>query len=139
MNATATTETTTTEQTWVEKIGKPAYDSIVDMVNALECDYDRLQELRMEKEELQTAIDDACSDHEGDDKDAKATIGDEEAEATKAMQEWQEENAEELAQLEAEAGDCKDREEAEQRIQDDALSVQVRSGWYTPGDQRQDR
>jgi hypothetical protein len=47
---------------------------------------------------------------------------------------WEADNpdeAEELAQLEEAAGECKDREEAEQRIQEDALSVEFRSGWVT--------
>ena len=77
--------------------------SITEMVAALECDYDRLQELREE------------------------------------FNAWQEEDcpevfehAEELAELEAAAGDCEDREQAEQRISEDALSVEVRSGWHSP-------
>lgn len=41
--------------------------------------------------------------------------------------------AEELAELEEAAGECESREDAEQRIQEDPLSVQVRSGWYQPG------
>jgi hypothetical protein len=31
------------------------------------------------------------------------------------------------------ADDCRARETAEQAIHDDALSVEVRSGWYSPG------
>ncbi len=39
-----------------------------------------------------------------------------------------------LAALEAAAGDCGDEEEARQRIQDDPLSVEVRSDWTNPGE-----
>lgn len=106
-------------------IGKSAYDSIVEMVVALECDYDRIEELKEEREGLQTEIDDACADHEGDDKDANSTIGEGEKKAVEALREWDDENAEELNELTEAAGDCKDREEAEQRIQEDALSVRI--------------
>jgi hypothetical protein len=39
----------------------------------------------------------------------------------------------ELAELEAAAGECANEDDALQRIQDDPLSLQVRSGWYSPG------
>lgn len=42
--------------------------------------------------------------------------------------------AEELAELEAAAGGCTDREEAEQRIREDPLSIELRSGWHSIGD-----
>lgn len=45
-----------------------------------------------------------------------------------------EEDADELAELEAAADGCTDQDEARQRIQEDALSVDVRTGWHTPGD-----
>lgn len=80
--------------------------SIAEMVAALECDYDRLAELR----ELRDA-------------DSHPTL-------------WRMANpddAEELAELEEAAGECESREDAEQRIQDDPLSVEVRSGWHSPG------
>ena len=37
---------TTTDRDWAEKIGKPCFENLAEMVAALECDYDRLQELR---------------------------------------------------------------------------------------------
>lgn len=40
------TTATQNEFEWVAKVGKPAFDSILDMVNALECDYDRLSVLQ---------------------------------------------------------------------------------------------
>jgi hypothetical protein len=65
-----TTATRNDERTWVEVIGKPTYDALVEMVDALES---------------------ATTDEE--------------------------------------------REAAEQTIQEDPLSVEVRSGWYTLGEE----
>lgn len=45
-----------------------------------------------------------------------------------------EEDADELAELEAAAGDCESYDDAEQRIHEDALSVEVRSDWHNPCD-----
>ena len=42
----------TNETNWIEEIGKPAFESIADMVAALNCDYDRLEELRDEREDF---------------------------------------------------------------------------------------
>lgn len=46
-----------------------------------------------------------------------------------------EDDAQELAELEAAAGDCESREDAERRILEAALSVEVRSDWRTPRDE----
>ena len=43
---------TENETDWAEKIGKPTFDAIAEMVAALKCDYDRLAELRDERESL---------------------------------------------------------------------------------------
>lgn len=75
------------------------YASIIAMLDAVECDYDRLQELRDTDPEDLT-----------------------------------DEDREELAELEEAAGDCTDEDDARQRIQDDPLSVEVRSDWTAPGD-----
>lgn len=40
----------------------------------------------------------------------------------------------ELAELEEAAGNCANEDDARQRIQEDPLSIQVRSGWYSPGE-----
>lgn len=108
------------EPDWSEKIGKPAAASIVEMVAALELDYDRLEELRDERGAYDP------SDHEEDIE----------------PQTWAEkfpDEAEELKELEDAANpcgnECKDQDDARQMIQEDALSVQVRSGWVTPGDE----
>ena len=81
----------------LKEIGKAAYESIAEMVAALDCDYDRLYELKD-----QDTLDDAEKD--------------------------------ELSELLDAAGDCDDRDEALQVIQDDALSVEVRSGWTVVGE-----
>jgi hypothetical protein len=79
--------------------------SIRDMVAALECDYDRLAELRQEREGFESA--------HGDARDWPA--------------------ADELAELEAAAGDCESEEQARERIEEDPLSVEVRTDWHSPG------
>lgn len=45
------------------------------------------------------------------------------------------EEKEELSELEEAAGDCEDEEDARRRIEEDALSVEVRSAWHLPGDE----
>lgn len=89
--------------------------SIVGMVRALDVDYDRLQELREEKESFRkermhdSGCNEACADYE-----------------------WSEQNpnaAAELAELESTAGDCTSEDEARERIQEDPISIEVRSGW----------
>lgn len=78
--------------------------SISEMVAAREVDYDRLQELRDERDTL----------------------------SEEDYRNWPDSG--ELAELEAAAGDCKDADEARERIEQDALSVEVRSGWQSPGE-----
>lgn len=113
--------------------------SIIDMVAALDLDYDRLEELREERaalaDELEAAAD-CVRYHHDDELDENGTeVEHAEYRRTRAeLAEWDEENAEELAVMEDAAGDCSDQDEARQRIQDDALSVEVRSDWHTPGD-----
>ena len=103
------------------------YSSIVDMLAAVECDYERLQELRDEREELTREYQRLASSEYATDEERK--------EAGDALNQWTEENAEELAELEAAAGDCTDEEDARQRIQEDPLSVEVRSDWASPGEE----
>jgi hypothetical protein len=49
------------------------------------------------------------------------------------IEELDAEEQKELAALEDAAGDCEDQDDAAQRIQDNPLSVEIRTGWYTPG------
>lgn len=112
-----------TETSHSEQQAKAQYESICDMVRALNCDYDRLEELRDERDGWE--VDDTALQPSGYTKEQLAKL-------------WAENNpddAEELAELEAAAGDCEDQDEARQRIEEDALSVEVRSDWHTPGDE----
>lgn len=104
----------------LQEIGRNAYASIEAMVDALHCDYDRLEELTDEREALVDDVETA----EGDDK----------AEAETALASWDEVDGEELTALKALAGDCNSEDEARERIQEDALSIEVRSGWTPLGD-----
>ena len=94
----------------LQEIGKLAYESIQSMVNALNVDYERLEELRDEFD---------CLDLED-------------------QLEWIAENpgdAAELEKLKLDAGDCSDEDEARQRIDEDPLSLQVRSDWHGLGEE----
>jgi hypothetical protein len=96
--------------------------SIAALVAALDVDYDRLQELREERESLTEDTISPVPMH-------RATEA-----AKKALREWEADNLEELAELEEAAGECNNEDEARERIQEDALSVEVRSEWHSPGD-----
>lgn len=100
--------TTKTKEENLEEVGRCAYESIAAMVAALECDYDRLEEL----EELRRSGEGLDTANMGELSDLRsAACGNE---------------APEYA--------CKSREDAEQRIHEDALSVEVRSDWATLGE-----
>lgn len=91
--------------------------SIAEMVTALECDYDRLEILRSERESYVRSIDGPPEED--------------------TPENWAIDlptDAAELAELEVLAGDCASRDEARERIQDDPLSVEVRSGWASSKD-----
>jgi len=96
------------------------FESIKEMVAALNCDWDRLEELREEKSRL-------LKDLTG------AELKEEHDEAQDRLNGWYEEFAAELDDLEEEAGECKDADDARERINEDPLSVQVRSDWHDPG------
>jgi hypothetical protein len=85
-------------------IGRNAMDSIREMVAALECDYERLEKLRQEQAE--------AGDVDKGGWMAKHPV-----------------EAKELKELEEAAGECTSREEAEERIHEDPLSLLYRSGW----------
>lgn len=89
--------------------------SITQMVAALVVDYDRLNELKDKIEQLQEEIKESNERREY-------------IENLTLVQE-------ELAELQSAAGDCESEDEAEQRIFDDALSVEVRSGWASKGEE----
>ena len=100
--------------------------SIAAMVSAINCDYDRLQELRDERESLADEIDGI---------DTASAYGlEKEKAAREALENWDIENAEELEALEIDAGECADSDEAREIVQNDPLSVEVRSGWVSATD-----
>jgi hypothetical protein len=86
------------DNNWIEEIGAPAYAGIAEMVAALNCDFERRDELRAD-----------CDS--ADDPAAWAAANPE--------------DAAELAALDTAAGDHADRDSAEQRIAEDPLSIRV--------------
>lgn len=107
--------------------------TIAELVAALECDYDRLEVLRDERQDLIDAVTEAAEAREADPCEETESAH---HEAMAAEAEWYEENSEELAELTAAAtyeGELqKDNESVRERIQESPLSVEVRSGWYSP-------
>lgn len=85
---------------------KAQYASIAEMVAALEVDYNRLEEL-------------------------KDIFESEMTEEERAQ--WIKNNCVEFRELQDAAGDCENQDAARDRIHEDPLSVEVRSGWYSPG------
>jgi hypothetical protein len=94
--------------------------SIVGMIAAYDCDFDRLRELRDERESLVYDVELYSNDP---DEMQKLIV------ARSALRDWEQENGEELAELESAAGDCKDQDDAKQLILEDVLCVEYRSGW----------
>lgn len=119
------------EKNHAEQNARAWSESIAEMVAALECDYDRLSELRDEREALADEVSNASEAF-------KATEPEAYNAATMALAEWDAENAEELIELKDSAtvdgAEMKDADEARERIEESPLSVQVRSGWNTPGE-----
>lgn len=96
----------------LNQTGRAQYDAIVEMVAALECDYDRLAQLR-------------------DDRGTWESLN---KKRMRAGATWGLDNPElgdELQTLGEAAGECNDQEEARQRIEEDALSLEVRTDWYS--------
>ena len=107
----------------LEETGKCAAASIIDMVAALECDYDRLEELRAARDDLRAEFD-----------AEPANAGVDFMNWARNQHSLTSENVDELVELESAAGECAEREDAYQRIQDDALSVEIRSSWQSVGE-----
>jgi hypothetical protein len=107
-------------------------ESIAEMVAALECDYDRLQTLRDERESLVEEQESASGILKDNGKPS-----DEELAAGHALSDWDEENGEELADLTTaatlEGVQQTSADDVRERIQESPLEVSVRSGWYAPG------
>lgn len=105
----------------LKETGRAAYAAIDEMVDALDVDYERLEELR---EERQAFLDQLA---ESESATERGRISDE-------FKEWKEAYEDELKELDAASSDCADWEEAQRRIHEDALSIDVRTGWYSIGE-----
>lgn len=117
-----------------EEQAEAQYSSIVRMLAAVACDYDRLEELKNEREELAEAVKEAEEEYTVAKEDGGAGEQWAELERTKeALAEWEAESAKELAELLDEAGEHSDEDSAREAIQEDPLEVQVRSDWESPG------
>lgn len=123
-----------------EKQAAAQLSSIKEMVAALNCDYSRLEELRDSKKQkedlseeiIELIVERAALQAANDPEDAeRITELNDELDTLASDYEtcFSTEEEEELKELEEEAGDCESQEQAERRIQEDALSVEVRSGW----------
>jgi hypothetical protein len=99
----------------LQDIGKSAYNAIAEMVAALDCDYDRLEELREERDNytIDEDEDEEAPDGPGYANDAEAWAGE------------NADDAEELKALEEAAGECESREDAIERIMEDPLSLRI--------------
>lgn len=95
----------------IQAIGKSAAESLVEMVAALECDYDVLETLRERRDTHNALL-----------KEGNEQI------------QWRDTSeADELTELEQAAGECESRGDAEQRIQEDPLSILMRGDWFEHG------
>lgn len=97
--------------------------SISEMVACLECDRDRLEELKEARESRQSDVDNAETDTD-------------KRNALEVLAAWDKENAEELAELTAASmidDNIMTEDEAREHIQDSVLEVSVRGDWYSPG------
>ena len=112
---------TTQETNWVDAIGKPAFDSIAEMVAALKVDRERLEELREERDNWEPETDEDGSPAYGFEVSFEET-----------------DEGQELAELEDAAGDTESEDDARERIQDDPLSLRI-FGERTNGEWEADR
>ena len=108
-----------TTENHAEKQARAQAESIATMVAALECDYTRLNELR---EDLETA----CFDEsQSTDPNPRGWI----SEVASNAEHTYHTTATEFIELETAAGECTSEDEARSRIEEDPLSVEIRSGW----------
>ena len=113
----------------LQEVGKSAMASIREMVDTLECDYERLEELR---DELSEAFDgESERNNPSDEKAFRAWVKNMADSPDGTLQEA----AQELLGLWEAAGDCEDQDEARERIMEDPLSLEFRSGWVSSKDE----
>lgn len=101
--------TNQTETHYVEQQAQAQVAAIAALMAAYNCDFDRLEELRDERDEW---------------------LADNANDAALWAQAHPDE-AEELAELEAQAGEYESQEDAEEAINETPLSIEVRSAWTT--------
>jgi hypothetical protein len=94
-------------------IGSAAYAAIQQLVAAAEADYDRIEELRNDRDSYDPETD-ADGLHLLDGNGVALTWAD-----------GYSDDAEELFELEDAAGDCEDKEDAIRRIHEDPLSIRI--------------
>ena len=118
--------------------------SIASMVAALECDYDRLTDLKDEHESLVHDVDNLGGKLEAERKAGRidqVELQGEYDDAVTALDAFKLDSGDELRELTEAAtldGDLQENaDDVRERIQESPLSVQVRSGWYSPGEQEQ--
>jgi hypothetical protein len=121
-----------TETNHAEQNAAAWAESIVEMVAAINCDYERLEELKDERAGLVADIEEAQANSAAEPGNETATA---ERDALKALADWDDENAEELKELQdiAIAGESENQDEARERIEQSVLSVEVRGDWHEPG------
>ena len=112
------------------------YESISAMVAALECDFDRLEELKGERSELEGELSEALDAYKEAQEKRTGDVDTYNAlqDAQIVLKNWETDKASELAGLEAEAGGYASLEAVEEAISEDPLSVEVRSGWHSIGE-----
>ena len=117
-----------TEPNYALEQAKAQYESVCAYVAALEVDYDRLDEL---KDQMLNAFNEQQVDEDGDNAYEARDCYD------PLFREWFKETtsdeSDELTTLLSAANDCENQDAARDRIQEDPLSVRVRSDWYSPG------
>ncbi|KQV99950.1 hypothetical protein [Rhizobacter sp. Root1221] len=131
-----------TTENHAEQQARAQVASVCAMVAALECDWDRLEELRDDCAEVLELRGEClrlrqAQCQEGASKgvtDALVAFELEHGDRLRELEDEMSSEVEELAELEEAAGDYDDREDAERAIDEDPLSVEVRSGWGSPGD-----
>lgn len=134
---------TNTTQNTIDRAESQAaaqYSNLVEMVQALNCDYDRLEELQDEKESLEYDVSEAHDDLTENQKQGSETELHFEAvtNTNDALYEFRNDGREnELNELISEANGNKDQDSAREAIQEDPLSVEVRSGWGHLGSELQ--
>lgn len=106
-----------------ESQAQAQYESLVAMLAAVNCDYDRLDELT---DELQEVCNEQSENNVFDD-----WVKDQSENAEAVFYD----SAVEYIALKDKADKCESRDDAIERIQEDPLSVEVRSDWVTPGEE----